>query len=139
MNWAVEQFPHAKLMSVEFESFDKEREEIVLRFTAPEHFRTPRGFCQGGLVAGFLDEGMGWAHVWATDHAEAPLNLEINMTLVRAVPIGPLKAKGRVVKRGRRVTYLESELFDLDGELLARATSTALVTERPGPPSENAG
>lgn len=122
---------HADLMGVEFESFDAEREELTLRFTAPDSFITPRGSVQGGLVAGFLDEVMGWAHVWATDQAEAPLNLEINMTLIRPVPAGPLVGKGRVIKRGRRVIYLESELFDPAGTLLARATSTAIPTPRP--------
>ena len=122
---------HADLMGVKFDGFDKEREEITLRFHAPDSFITPRGSVQGGLVAGFLDEVMGWAHVWATDHVEAPLNLEINMTLLRPVMAGPVIGKGRVVRRGRRVIFLEGELFDEQGNLLARSTSTAIPTPRP--------
>lgn len=122
---------HVQLMGVEFESFDAEREEITLRFTAPNSFITPRGSVQGGLVAGFLDEVMGWAHVWATDHAEAPLNLDISMTLLRPVMAGPLIGKGRVIRRGRRVVFLEGELFDTAGTLLARSTSTAIPTPKP--------
>lgn len=120
-----------ELMSVEFYSFDKGREEITLRFTAPESFITPRGSVQGGLVAGFLDEVMGWAHVYATDQEEAPLNLEISMSLLKPVMAGPLVGKGRVVRRGRKVIFLEGELFDIDGNLLARSTSTAIPTPRP--------
>ena len=123
---------HAELMGVEFDNFDAEREEITLRFTAPASFVTPRGSVQGGLVAGFLDEVMGWAHVWATGHAEAPLNLDITMTLLRPVMAGPLVGKGRVIKRGKRVIFLEGELFDGEGVLLARSTSTAIPTPRPG-------
>lgn len=122
---------HGELMGVAFDSFDAEREEITLRFHAPISFITPRGSVQGGLVAGFLDEAMGWAHVWATDHAEAPLNLEISMTLIKPVPAGPLVGKGRVIRRGKRVIFLEGELFDSTGTLLARATSTAIPTPRP--------
>ena len=122
---------HADLMGVEFDNFDAEREEIPLRFTAPDSFVTPRGSVQGGLVAGFLDEVMGWAHVWATDRAEAPLNLEISMSLLKPVMAGPLIGKGRVVRRGRKVIFLEGELFDEAGKLLARATSTAIPTPRP--------
>ncbi|MXP30005.1 hotdog fold thioesterase [Porphyrobacter algicida] len=118
-------------MGVEFESFDRKREEITLRFHAPDSFITPRGSVQGGLVAGFLDEVMGWAHVWATDQVEAPLNLEISMSLLKPVPPGPLVGKGRVVRRGKRVIFLEGELFDLAGTLLARSTSTAIPTPRP--------
>ena len=123
---------HADLMGVQFDSFDKEREEITLRFHAPDSFITPRGSVQGGLVAGFLDETMGLAHVWPTEHVEAPLNLDINMTLLRPVMAGPLVGKGRVIRRGRRVIFLEGELFDEAGNLLARSTSTAIPTPRPG-------
>ena len=123
---------HAELMGVVFDSFDREREEITLRLTAPDSFITPRGSVQGGLVAGFLDEVMGWAHVWATDQEEAPLNLDINMTLLRPVMAGPLIGKGRVIRRGRRVIFLEGELFDEAGNLLARTSSTAIPTPRPG-------
>jgi uncharacterized protein (TIGR00369 family) len=122
---------HAELMGVEFDNFDREREEITLRFRAPGSFITPRGSVQGGLIAGFLDEVMGWAHVWATDHAEAPLNLDLTMTILKPVPAGALVGKGRVIKRGRRVIFLEGELFDPAGTLLARATSTAIPTPRP--------
>ncbi|WP_326521301.1 PaaI family thioesterase [Parerythrobacter aestuarii] len=122
---------HADLMGVEFDSFDAEREEITLRFHAPDSFITPRGSVQGGLVAGFLDEVMGWAHVWATNHEEAPLNLDLTMTILRPVLAGPLVGKGRVIRRGRKAIFLEGELFDMDGKLLARSTSTAIPTPRP--------
>ncbi|QPD00479.1 PaaI family thioesterase [Qipengyuania soli] len=118
-------------MGVQFVSFDREREEITLRFHAPDSFITPRGSVQGGLVAGFLDEVMGWAHVWATDQEEAPLNLEISMSLLKPVLKGPIVGKGRVVRRGRKVIFLEGELFDEAGNLLARSTSTAIPTPRP--------
>ncbi|HCH93534.1 hotdog fold thioesterase [Erythrobacter citreus] len=124
--------PHAKLLGVKFDHFDKDREEITLRFHAPDSFITPRGSVQGGLVAGFLDEVMGWAHVWATDHEEAPLNLDISMSLLKPVMAGPVIGKGRVIRRGRKVIFLEGELFDEAGKLLARATSTAIPTPRPG-------
>lgn len=123
--------PHGELMGVSFDGFDAEREEITLRFVVPESFCTPRGTVQGGLVGGFLDEVMGRAHLAATDQAEAPLNLEMSMTLIRPVKPGPLVGRGRVVRRGSKVTFMEGELFDEDGNLLARGTSTALPMPNP--------
>jgi len=35
------------------------------------------------------------------------------------------------VRRGRKVIFLEGELFDETGTLLARSTSTAIPTPRP--------
>ncbi|WP_338468141.1 PaaI family thioesterase [Novosphingobium sp. ZN18A2] len=123
---------HAELMGVRFVSFDSETETVTMAFTAPDCFITPRGAVQGGLVAGFLDEAMGWAHVMATGGVEAPLNLDITMTLLKMVPAGPLTCTGRVLRRGKRVIFLEGELFDAEGNVLARSTSTAIPTPRPG-------
>lgn len=122
---------HVALIGAEFVDFDPVTETITMHFNAPASFITPRGGVQGGLVAGFLDEAMGWAHVHATKGEEAPLNLEISMTLLSLIPPGPLMGKGRVIRRGRRVIFLEAELFSMDGKPLARATSTAIPTPKP--------
>ena len=95
--------PHVDLLGVEFVAFDAASETITLSFTAPASFITPRGGVQGGLVAGFLDEAMGWAHVWATDGAEAPLNLDITMTLLRLVPEGKLTVNPELKSLGVEV------------------------------------
>ena len=123
---------HAELMGVRFVGFDPDSETVTLAFEAPASFITPRGIVQGGLVAGFLDEAMGWAHVMATGGAEAPLNLDLTMTLLGGVPAGPVTGIGRVIRRGKRVIFLEGELRDAAGTVLARATSTAIPTPRPG-------
>lgn len=128
--------PSAVLMGSEFVSFDVERSELTTRYRPPESFASPRGAVQGGLIAGFLDEVMGGALLAATDHGEGdmklPLNLDMSLTFVSMVPLAPIIAKGRVVKHGRRVAFLEGELFDEEGKLLARATSTAIPTDVPG-------
>jgi len=128
--------PSAELMGSEFVSFDAEKGELTTRFTPPPSFASPRGAVQGGLIAGFLDEVMGGALLAVTDHGEGevrlPLNLDMNLTFMRMVPLSPIIAKGRVVKHGKRVAFLEGELLDEDGNMLARATSTALPTPLPG-------
>ncbi len=127
--------PSAELMGSEFVSFDADKGELTTRFTPPPSFASPRGAVQGGLIAGFLDEVMGGALLAVTEGSEhgtkLPLNLDMNLTFVSMVPLAPIIAKGRVVKHGRRVAFLEGELFDEAGKLLARATSTALPTDIP--------
>lgn len=101
---------------------------------------TWRGGVQGGLIAGYLDDVMGYAYVMMTGHEQAPLNLDLSMTMIRLVPEGAtITGKGRVVKSGRRVIFLEGELFDEEGRVLARATSTAIPTARPSPTETGLG
>lgn len=125
--------PHSALLGAAFVSFDEQTSTATMRFTVRPEMLTHRGGVQGGLVAGYLDDVMGYALVASTGGAMAPLNLEISMSLIRLIPEGPLIGKGRVVKAGRKVVILEGELFSEDGKLMARATSTALPTSRPSP------
>ena len=129
--------PHTALLGSEFVSFDEESQTATMRFTVKREMCTWRGGVQGGLVAGYLDDVMGYAYVAATGGEMAPLNLELSMSLIRLIPEGPLIGKGRVVKSGRKVVFLEGELWSEDGKLMARSTSTAIPTPRPSP--ETAG
>ena len=127
------QSPHTALLGSEFVSWDAETQTATMRFTVKREMTTWRGGVQGGLVAGYLDDVMGYAYVAATGGVMAPLNLEISMSLIRLIPEGPLVGKGRVVRAGQRVIFLEGELLAEDGTLHARATSTAIPTPRPTP------
>ena len=123
--------PHTALLGSQFVSFDEDTQTVTMRFDVKREMTTWRGGVQGGLVAGYLDDVMDYAYVAATGGELAPLNLELSMSLIRLIPEGPLIGKGRVVKSGRKVVFLEGELYSEDGKLMARATSTALPTPRP--------
>ena len=128
------QSPHTALLASEFVSFDEASQTVTMRFTVKREVCTWRGGVQGGLVAGYLDDVMGYAYVAATGGVMAPLNLEIAMSLIRLIPEGAtITGRGRVVKAGQRVIFLEGELTAEDGTLYARATSTAIPTPRPTP------
>ncbi len=125
------QWPSAKLMGGRFVSMDAEAGAVEMAFTAPPAFANMRGSVQGGLAAGFLDEVMG-AAVYVACKGRLQLTLDINLSLLRPIPLGELTAKARVVRAGARVAFVESELFAPDGKLCARATATTLPTEWPG-------
>ena len=128
------QSPHTALLGSQFVSFDEATQTATLRFTVKREMTTWRGGVQGGLVAGYLDDVMGYAYVAATGGVMAPLNLDIAMSLIRLIPEGAtIIGKGRVVKAGQRVIFLEGELLAEDGTIYARSTSTAIPTPRPTP------
>jgi len=129
--------PHTALLGSELVGFDEETATATLRFTVLPQMTTWRGGVQGGLVAGYLDDVMGYAYVAMTGGEQAPLNLEISMQLLGLLPAGAtIIGKGRVVRAGRRVVFLEGELLSEEGQVLARATSTAIPTARPVPPPQ---
>ena len=126
--------PHTSLLGSEFVSWDEETATATMRFTVKREMTTWRGGVQGGLVAGYLDDVMGYAYVAMTGGEQAPLNLEISMQLLGLLPEGAtIIGKGRVVRAGRRVVFLEGELLSEEGQVLARSTSTAIPTMRPTP------
>ena len=132
--------PHSSLLGSRFVGFDEATQTATMHFTVKPEMTTLRGGVQGGLVAGYLDDVMGYAHVCATDGEMAPLNLDIAMTLIRLIPVGAqIIGTGRVVKAGRRVVFLEGELRAEDGTLYARATSTAIPTPKPSPTETGMG
>ncbi|MEP3050938.1 MAG: PaaI family thioesterase [Erythrobacter sp.] len=126
--------PHSQLLGSEFVGWDEAAQTATMRFTINREMTTWRGGVQGGLVAGYLDDVMGYAFVAATGGDQAPLNLEISMQLLGLLPADAvITGKGRVVRSGRRVVFLEGELLSATGTVLARATSTAIPTMRPSP------
>lgn len=134
------QSPHTALLGSELVGWDAATQTATMRFTVTRAMTTWRGGVQGGLVAGYLDDVMGYAYVASTDGEMAPLNLELSMSLIRLIPEGAtIIGKGRVVKAGRRVVFLEGELLGEDGTIYARATSTAIPTPRPTPTETGMG
>ncbi len=132
--------PHSDLLGSEFVAFDEETATATMRFTVKTQMTTWRGGVQGGLVAGYLDDVMGYAYVAMTGGEQAPLNLEISMQLLGLLPEGAtIIGKGKVVRGGRRVIFLEGELLSEEGQVLARATSTAIPTMRPSPSETGMG
>ncbi len=124
------QWPSAKLMGAEFVSFDHDALTAEMAFTPPAEFANMRGHVQGGLLAGPMDEAMG-AAVFLATQGKLQLTLDINLSLLRPVAQGRITVKARAVKAGRRVSFVEAELFDTEGKLCARATGTVMTTEWP--------
>ena len=104
---------------------DQGRVEIAFHPTA--QMLNPRGTVQGGFVAAMLDDTMGPALACMTGGTEVPASIDLNVSFLKPVMPGRVIGKGRVVSRGRSIAFLEAELFDQNGELLARSTSSARI------------
>ena len=119
--------PSAKLLGWTLRAIDTEAGTIEIGFAADERFLNPAGTVQGGILAAMLDDTQGPALFGGT-HGEiyAP-TIDFNITFVKPARPGRFVGKGRVVNIGKTIALTEAELFDEDGDLVARGTFTCRV------------
>ena len=111
---------------------DQDAATIRVRFEAKPEFANPIGNVQGGILASMLDETMGPVSLTRLAPAEFAPTVEFKVGFVRAVPIGPVIGTARVVNAGRSLLFLEGDLHDERGRLVATATATAMRVAAPG-------
>ncbi len=95
-----------------------------VRFAPRAEFAHTEGtVVQGGFVTAWLDNAMAFA-VFSRERGVGLASLEIKTSFLEAVRVAPVEAEARVIRWGGSVVFLEAELFDEAGRLLARASST---------------
>ena len=107
----------------------------VWRMVADERFSNPVGIVQGGFVAAFADSAMGAASVtFARERKVFSANAEMKISFVRPALVGSeLTCTAYTISGGSRTAFVEAEVVDGDGRLIAKASSTYLLTPRAGP------
>ncbi|HZO58429.1 MAG TPA: molybdopterin converting factor subunit 1 [Solirubrobacterales bacterium] len=96
-------------------------------FQATELMLNPAGLVQGGFVTAMLDESMGCAAIAQLGPGRTIPTLELKVSFLKPTRPGRLVCDGHVVQMGKSVAFLEAELRDDDGNLVATATATARV------------
>ncbi len=119
--------PCVRSLGGSVEDYDPERRRIVMSFSMPLEFCHSGNVVQGGFVTGMLDAAMAHVVFMELGMRVALPSLDINVSFLRPTLAGPQRAHGHILRLGRSVAFLEAELFDDEGRLTARATSTARV------------
>ena len=108
--------------------WDPARRTLDAAFTVRrEYCHTNGTIAQGGFITAWLDAAMAHAVIHDTDHAQTAFSLEIKVSFYEKVGPGDGRVEGRVVRRGKRVAFLEASLFNAEGKLAAQATSTGIL------------
>ena len=112
-----------------FRLVEVEPGRIVLAGTPDERSYNLIGTVHGGWTAAILDTAMALASLSLLDHESnfTTLDFKINFLRPMTTTIGEVRAEGKVVHGGRRVSLSESRLADQDGKLIAHGTSTCLI------------
>lgn len=97
-----------------------------LAFSASPDWCNPMGAIQGGFVTAMLDEAMAVAGIIAGGLGYVVPTLELKTSFLRPCPPGRLEAEGRVLRWGATAAFLEADLTDPEGRLIAKASATAV-------------
>jgi uncharacterized protein (TIGR00369 family) len=117
----------AEMVAWNFVGFDSARAEISLSFEAKALFANPMGAVHGGFVATMLDEVMVSALFAAGGGDKIAVTITSTVDFIRPVMLGPIAARGRVRHMGKRIAFLEGELYDREGALLAKSSGSFKV------------
>lgn len=97
--------------------------------TPDESHYNPIGSVHGGFAATLLDSVCGCAVQSTLPAGVAYTSLDLNVSFLRGMTseTGRVTAQGRVTKPGSRAAFVEADIKDAAGRLIATATSTCLV------------
>ena len=98
----------------------------VFEMEADERHHNPMGTLHGGVYCDLADAAMGYAYAATLADGETFTTVELKINFLRAVRTGRLTAEARVVKAGSTLGFVECDVTDQAGKLLARASSTCM-------------
>jgi uncharacterized protein (TIGR00369 family) len=117
--------PIARLIGFEAKDIADGRATVTL--AAGSQHANPMGTLHGGVLCDIADAAMGIAFASTLAPEESFTTVELKINFFRPVWEAQLRAEGKVVRRGRSVGYVECEISDERGQLIAKAASTCLV------------
>ena len=96
-----------------------------MQFDVSEAFSNPTGAIQGGFLTAMLDEAMSVCCIIASNITMTAPTLELKTSYFRPLFPGRAEAKARILKFGKSIAFMEAELFDPEGRVVAKASATA--------------
>jgi uncharacterized protein (TIGR00369 family) len=116
--------PIAQLLGIALKAI--EPGHALLEMQANERHHNPMGTLHGGVYCDLADLAMGNAYASTLNEGETFTTIELKINFLRAVRNASLTAEARVVRAGSAVGYVECDVKDTNGKLVARASSTCM-------------
>jgi uncharacterized protein (TIGR00369 family) len=98
----------------------------IFEMEADERHHNPMGTLHGGIYCDIADAAMGFAYAATLAEGETFTTIELKINFLRAVRKATLTAEARVVKAGSTLGYVECEVKDQTGKMVAKAASTCM-------------
>lgn len=119
--------PTAVLLGQELLEVDSAAGRVRMKFQPIVECCNPMGNVQGGFVVAMLDDAAAFAAIVKSGERIGIPTIELKASFFAPAKAGvPLFAEGRCIKLGKRIAFMEADLFDEGGTLLARLTTSAV-------------
>ena len=101
---------------------DEENKTCTITCPITDLMLNPSGILHGGIHTYIADTAMGHLNFHFKDAAY--VSLELKTSYFKAISKGKLKATARYIKEGYKVSYLECDVKNEQGDLLCKTTGT---------------
>jgi uncharacterized protein (TIGR00369 family) len=125
--------PVARLLGFVLKEIEPGR--AVFELEVDERHHNPMGTLHGGVYCDLADAAMGYAYAATLGEGETFTTVELKINFLRAVRQATLTAEARVVRAGSTLGYVECDVKDQTGKLVARAASTCVKLRQDRPTS----
>ena len=125
--------PIARLLGFVLKSI--EPGHAIFEMEVDERHHNPMGTLHGGVYCDLADAAMGYAYASTLGEGESFTTIELKINFLRAIRKAALTADAKVVKAGSTVGYIECDIKDETGRLVARVASTCMrlkLESKPG-------
>ena len=79
---------------------------------------------QGGYVTGWIDTTMAHLAMVSSEFSINPLTLELKVSFFKPANQGIVTTSAKIIKMGKSTAFIEGSLFDNEGNLLAKGSSS---------------
>jgi uncharacterized protein (TIGR00369 family) len=121
-------------LSMRVESVCQAEGTAAFSFVAPDEWSNPQGTVQGGFLSAMLDDTMSVTGVAMANFSKIMPTLEFKVSFLRPGPVGKFSAIGKVKRLGKSIGFIEAELFDAEGRLVAKSSGTVMPRPIPARP-----
>jgi uncharacterized protein (TIGR00369 family) len=124
--------PTGVLLNMEILEIDSAAGRVKVRYRPGPEFTNPMGSVRCGIVVAMLDDAAAFAAIVKAGMRIGIPTIELKTSFFAPAKAGvPLYADARCLKLGKRIAFMEADLSDAAGTLLARLTTSAIPIEIP--------
>jgi uncharacterized protein (TIGR00369 family) len=120
--------PAATVLGQEILEVDAKAGRVQVAYNTTDQLANRYGAIHGGMTAAIMDDVISLASGLTIEWGQITPTLEMKVSYIaQATPGARLIAEARTVRRGGTVLFLDADLKDESGKLIATASSTVMI------------